>query len=298
MEYERSGIGGETLNPKMKNAIHTVIRYGLYGVFLFVILFPIYWIFTMSIKNYKDVIAFPPKFAFELTWENYQQLLFNGQSIGSITQIPDFIQYIINSSIISFSAVLLGMILGVPAAYVLGRETAKWSDGLAATFMSYRFAPELVVILPLFMFYKNLGFYDTYLGLILVHQLITLPLIIWIMRGYFREVPGEVEEAARIDGASEWTVFLKVMLPMVKSGLGSAMIIAFVFSWNNLLFGLIMSGGNTMPVTMGILQTMTFDQIKWGEMAAAAIVSSVPGIILAVFAQRFLVKGLTMGAIK
>lgn len=275
-----------------------LFRYLGYAVFLLVILFPLYWIFTMSLKQYKDIIAFPPKFWFVPTLEHYREVLFGGAAFSSGGGMPEFLRYVLNSLITTGSAVALGLVLGLPAAYVLGRVQTKLNDQIAGTFMSYRFAPELAVILPLYAIFKNIGLYDSFVGLILVHQLIVLPLIIWIMRGFFRDIPKDIEEAARIDGANEWLIFWKVMLPIVKAGIGSAMIISFVFSWNNLLFGLVMSGGNTMPVTMGILQTMTFDQIKWGEMAAAAVVSSVPGVIIAIFAQRFLVKGLTMGAIK
>lgn len=278
--------------------LNIIVRYFLYLALLVIILFPLYWIFIMSLKSFKDIIAYPPRFSFNATLDNYRQLLFDGKSGADIKGIPAFLKYVINSSITTISAVALGLVLGLPAAYVLGREKTKSSDRIAGSFMSYRFAPELAVVLPLYAIYKNIGLYDTFPGMILVHQLITLPLIIWIMRGFFREVPKEIEEAARIDGANDWLIFFRIMLPIVKSGIGSAMIISFVFSWNNLLFGLVMSGGHTMPVTMGILQAMTFDQIKWGEMAAAAVISSTPGMIIAVFAQRFLVKGLTMGAVK
>lgn len=276
----------------------TAIRYLSYMALLLVIMFPLYWIFTMSLKNFKDIISYPPKFLFTPTFDNYREILFDGGSFADLKGIPEFLRFVINSSITTISAVALGLVLGLPAAYVLGRVKSKSSDRIAGSFMSYRFAPELAVILPLYAIYKNIGLYDTFPGLVLVHQLITLPLIIWIMRGFFREVPKEIEEAANIDGANHWIIFFKIMLPIVKSGIGSAMIISFVFSWNNLLFGLVMSGGSTMPVTMGILQAMTFDQIKWGVMAASAVISSVPGIIIAIFAQRFLVKGLTMGAVK
>jgi multiple sugar transport system permease protein len=286
------------MSYSINKASRIAVRYLLYLALLAVILFPLYWILVMSLKSFKDIITYPPQFVFAPTLDNYKQVLFGGGSFADLQGIPEFLRYVINSSITTFSAVAVGLVLGLPAAYVLGRERSKSSDRIAGNFMSYRFAPELAVILPLYSIYKSFGLYDTFMGMVLVHQLITLPLIIWIMRGFFREVPKEIEEAASIDGANHWLIFFRIMLPIVKSGIGSAMIISFVFSWNNLLFGLVMSGGHTMPVTMGILQSMTFDQIKWGEMAASAVISSVPGIIIAIFAQRFLVKGLTMGAVK
>jgi multiple sugar transport system permease protein len=298
MKAELSKTGGMAMNPVSKKNLLRVIRYVLYLVLLLIILFPIYWIFSMSFKNFKDIISMPPRFLFTPTLNNYREVLFNGESLSNLRKLPDFIRYVLNSITTTFSAVSMGLLLGLPAAYVLGRGKSKVNDKISANFMSYRFAPELAVILPLYNIFKNVKLYDTFAGMILVHQLIVLPLIIWIMRGFFRDIPKEIEEAAKIDGANVWTTFLKVMLPIARSGIGSAMIIAFVFSWNNLLFGLVMSGARTMPVTMGILQAMTFDQIKWGEMAAAAVISSVPGILIAVFAQGMMVKGMTMGAIK
>ena len=275
-------------------ALKSTLRYLSYALLLVVILFPVYWIVRMSLMHFADIISYPPVFLFTPTLGNYRAV-FTSMQDG---QLPEFIRYIINSCIITGGAVVLALFLGLPAAYALTRNNSKSNRAIAFNFISYRFAPELMVVLTLFGIFKASGLYDTYTGLILVHQLLTLPIIIWIMMGAFREVPRDLENAAKIDGANPWQIFFQIMLPIVKAGLGSATIVAFIFSWNNLLFGLIMSGGRTMPVTMGILQTMTFDQIKWGEMAASAMVASIPGIIIAVVCQRFLVKGLTMGAIK
>jgi multiple sugar transport system permease protein len=131
-----------------------------------------------------------------------------------------------------------------------------------------------------------------------VHQLITLPLMILILASFFRDMPIEIEEAARIDGARIWTMLMRIVVPIARPGIASAMMIAFIFSWNNMIFGLVLAGGNTRPVTMGILQAMTFDQIKWGVMAASAMVSALPGMIAAVLFQKQITRGLTMGAVK
>ena len=281
-----------------RHPAQTILRYLCYALLLVIVLFPLYWILMMSLKDFKDIVSYPPKFTFTPTLKNYRNVLLGGRSLKELTATPDFIRYVLNSCIISFGAVLLSLILGLPAAYVLARNDTKANRSIASNFMSYRFAPELAVLLSLYSIYKKLGLYDTFVGMILVHQLITLPLTIWISLGFFRDVPKALEEAAMLDGADVWTIFVRIVLPVVKPGIGSAMIISFIYSWNNLLFGLIMSGGSTMPVTMGILQTMTFDQIKWGEMAACAVISALPGVCIAVFAQKFLVKGLTMGAVK
>lgn len=269
-----------------------------YSVFAVFVLFPLLWIFLMSIKDFRDIIAYPPKFVFQPTLENYSSILFGSEQPGLTTGVSDYTRFLFNSVIISGGALVVSAFVGIPAAYTLARSPIKGRGQIAFTFLSFRFAPELAVILPLFVIYRQIGLYDTYPGLILVHQLITLPIVIWIMLGFFQEIPRELEEAAKVDGANLWQVLLRIAVPIARPGLASALIIAFIFSWNNLIFGLVLAGGNTQPVTMGILQTMNFDQIKWGWMAAAAMIASVPGMILAVYFQRHLVRGLTMGAIK
>lgn len=269
-----------------------------YVAFALFVVFPILWIFMMSFKNFRDIITYPPVFVFTPTLENYTSILLNDASAGLTAGISDYTRFLFNSVIISGGAVALSALVGIPAAFSLARAPFRGRDQIAFTFLSFRFAPELAVILPLFVIFRRVGLYDTYIGMILVHQLITLPLTIWMMLGFFQEVPREIEEAARVDGASLWRVLVNVSLPIVRPGIASTLIIAFIFSWNNLIFGLVFSGSNTTPVTMGILQTMTFDQIKWGWMAAAAMISSIPGMLVALYFQRYLTRGLTMGALK
>lgn len=292
-------MAGEcSMNLLKKIKLLKIVKFFLCFIFIFYILFPLTWIFLMSVKDFKDIIAYPPKFIFTPSSNNYKEILLNNKNLFELTKIPPYVKYLLNSIITTVGAVVLSLLVGLPAAYSLARSKIIGKENLSFTFLSFRFAPELMVILPLFTIFKTIKLYDTFLGLILVHQLITLPLVIWIMLGFFKDIPMSIEEAARIDGASVWTTFYKIILPMTQPGIGAALVISFIFSWNNLLFGLIMSGTNTMPITMGILQAMTFDQIKWGLMAAAAIFSAIPGIIIAVFFQKFLVRGLTLGAIK
>lgn len=269
-----------------------------YGALAFFVLFPIVWILGMSLKSFQDIIAYPPRFLFVPTLENYGEVLFGTPEEQAAGVLPDFLFFLLHSVIISGGAVLLTALLGIPAAYALARGKGGWRRHVAFTFLSFRFAPELSIILPLYVIYTQVGLYDTYAGMILVHQLITLPLTVWILRNHFRDVPKEIEEAARIDGAGVVRILLRVVLPITRPGIASALIIAFIFSWNNLIFGLVLAGANTRPVTQGILQAMTFDQIKWGLMAAAAMVAAVPGMIAAIFFQRQITRGLTLGAVK
>ncbi|EAR26245.1 ABC transporter, permease protein [marine actinobacterium PHSC20C1] len=258
------------------------------------ILFPLVWILMMSLKDYSDVIAYPPKFLFVPTLDNYADVLF-GSGGGGEAGAGEFRQYLLNSVLVSGGAVLLSLAVGVPAAFALSRDRIRGADHFAFTFLSLRFAPELAVIIPLYVIFQQLQIYDTYLGLILSHQLITIPLVIWIVRTFLADVPLEIEEAAQLDGCGPWGTLLRVVAPVIRPGIASAAILAFIFSWNNLLMGLVLSGPNTRPVTVGILQAIGFDQVRWGWMAAAAMIAAVPGMIIAVYLQRHLVRGLTMG---
>jgi multiple sugar transport system permease protein len=285
-----------------KIAVHKLWRLAWlgssYAALALFVLFPILWIFMMSLKTFGDIIAYPPRFLFTPTLANYTEVLFGTVAEQSAGETPNFLGNVGNSIVISGGAVLLSTLLGVPAAFALARGPIRGAEQIRFTFLSFRFAPELSIILPLFLIYKQLGFYDTYAGMILVHQLITLPLIILITAGFFRDVPIEIEEAAVLDGAGVWMTLVSVFIPITMPGIASAMIVAFIFSWNNLVFGLVLAGGETRPVTMGILQAINFDQIRWGLMAAAAMVAAVPGMIAAMWFQKHIIRGLTLGAVK
>jgi multiple sugar transport system permease protein len=279
------------------------IRHGVllalgYAAFSVFVLLPIVWIFLMSLKSFGDIIAWPPRFLFTPTLENYVELLFGNETERAAGELPDLLRFLMNSLIISGGAVIVSILLAVPAAYALARRRTKGARSIQFTFLSFRFAPELSIILPLYVIYTRSGLYDTYAGMILVHQLITLPLAVLILASFFRDIPVEIEEAARVDGAPVWRILISIVIPIARPGIASAMIIAFIFSWNNLIFGLVLAGGSTRPVTMGILQSMTFDQIKWGLMAASAMVSALPGMVAAILFQRQITRGLTLGAVK
>jgi len=186
----------------------------------------------------------------------------------------------------------------VPAAYALARFRFRFKEDIAFTFLSFRFAPEIAIIIPIYVLYQKLQLYNSYIGLILVYQLITLPLIIWIMRGYFEDISVEIEQAARLDGYTWWGVFTKIALPLVKPGLAATAILAFIFAWNNFIFGLILGAKETFPTTVGTLGFISYESVLWGQMAAATVITILPPLLLAIFIQKYLVRGLTMGALR
>lgn len=281
----------------MRNILGKVGFFIAFAGLMIFILFPIFWILLMSLKDYADVIAYPPKFLFTPTLDNYRDVLVGGGSEGT-SGPAEFRQYLFNSVMVSGGAVLLSLLVGVPAAFALSRDRIKGGDHLAFTFLSFRFAPELAIIIPLYAFFQQVKLYDSYIGMILAHQLITIPLVIWIVRTFLADVPLEIEEAAELDGCGSWRVLWLIVAPVIKPGIASAAILAFIFSWNNLLMGLVLSGPNTRPVTVGIMEAIGFDQVRWGWMAAAAMIAAVPGMIIAVYLQRHIVSGLTAGIVK
>lgn len=261
------------------------------------ILLPLIWILMMSFKTRADVRAVPPKIFFTPTLENYKALFGIGEEAGLVTA-KAFFAYFKNSLILSLGSVLLSLILGMPAAYAIARLRFKAKESLAFTYLSFRFVPEITVILPLYVIYQKLGLYNTYIGLILIYQLISLPLLIWMMRSYFEEIPVAVEQAARTDGYSWFQSFFKLVLPLTAPGVAATLILAFIFCWNNFVLGLMLGGKSTQPVTVGLLSFMGTSEVQWGLMAAATMVTIIPEIILALLVQRYMIRGLTFGAVK
>lgn len=262
-------------------------------------LFPIFWILLMSFRLPEDILTWPPKFVSTATLQNYRALLFEGGGTsGTHGRIQvEFIGSIIHSLIINFGALAVSLVFGLPAAYALARYKFKGEDMIAFTLLSFRFAPAIMVIIPLFVVFQKLGLYDTYLGLIWAYQLITLPMIVWLARGYIEDVSPEIEQACRVDGYPGWRVFFKITLPLARPGIIAASVLAFIYGWNNFIFGLIFSSSK-QPVTVMNLKLITPGSVYFGQVAAGAILAVLPTIILALYANRYIVRGLTMGAVK
>jgi multiple sugar transport system permease protein len=258
----------------------------LLGVYVLFALFPLIWMVVLSLK--PDSEMFNTTFVFHPTFENFQVVLTRADFLGALQ----------NNLIICVCAVILSMIVGVPAAYALARFQFKGREDIAFTFLSFRFAPEILVIIPLFLIYQKLGLLDTYLGLIWVYQLISLPLLIWILRGFFEDISPDIESAAQLDGYNWWQVFFKISLPLVRPGLVAASLLCFIFCWNSFTFALLLGGGHTQTSTVAMNKFLASDTVHFGWAAAAALISALPEVILALLIQKHLVRGLSFGAVK
>jgi multiple sugar transport system permease protein len=261
-------------------------------------LVPILWMFSMSLKNPLDVMAIPPKIFFVPTLENYARLLLGNQYSEYAVARTDFTKALFNTFIIAGGATILSVITGTLAAYALSRHRFAGRGDISFVILSFRFAPELTVILPLYVIYRTLHLYNTYLGLILIYQVISLPLIVWVIKGYFDSIPYDSEQAALIDGYSWWGSFTKICLPLAAPGIAATAVIAFIFCWNNFTFGLLLGARETMTLTVATSGFISYEQVLWGQMAAASVVTIIPVLIFAFLVQRWLVRGLTFGAVK
>ncbi len=281
-----------------KALFRKVLRGVALTVIVFFFLFPMVWVLLMSFQTNEDILRSPPSLFFSPTLKNYVALI-SGKIETSVGTLPvEYMKNLFNSAILSFFAVVLSLILGVPAAYAFARFKFRLGEDIAFTLLSFRFAPPILVLLPLQLYFQDIGLYDTYFGLVWVYQLITLPLILWIVRGYFEDISPDIEHAYRLDGHSWFKSMWKIAIPLARPGIAAAGLLSFIFAWNSFIFALVLGSADVQPVTVGSLAFMTASGIQWGTIAAALVLSVIPTLVLALYTQRYLVEGLSLGAVK
>lgn len=249
-------------------------------------LFPLLWMVICAFKS--DAEMYNTVFIFKPTLENFRAVL-----VGT-----DYFRAFFQNLVVAGGAVIVTVIAGVPCAYALARYNFKKKDDVAFQILSFKFAPEIMVILPIFLIFQKIGLYDTYFGLIWVYQLITMPLLIWVVRGYFEDISIEVEQAAQLDGYTWYEVFFKTLVPLIKPGLVASALLAFIFAWNSFTFPLILSGFKIQTITITALRYIASDTVHYGQVAVASTIAVLPEVIVALFIQKHLVRGLSFGAVK
>jgi multiple sugar transport system permease protein len=250
-----------------------------------VVLFPFLWMVSSSFKTQVDIIAWPPKLFFTPTVRNYLKV-FDEQ---------DFLKYFLNSTIVGTAAVGFSLSLGLPAAYSIARFTQK---RLAVFILLARLMPGISFLMPWYIVFSRLDLMDSYTALILSHMLIALPIVVWIMSSYFGTIPPEMEESAMVDGATRQYAFWKIILPLSGPGIITATTLSFIFSWNNFMFALVLSGADTKTLPVAIFDFVGYASIDWGGLMAAATIVTLPIMLIALFVQKYVVSGLTAGATK
>jgi len=241
---------------------------------------------SLSLKTEIENIAYPPVFIPETpTFDNFRHV-FESSPFG---------RYILNSLIVTGSATLFALAIGVPAGYGIAKAKAY---RLAVLVLIARITPNLSYLIPLFILFQFLGLTGTLWPLVITHLVITVPIVVWVMIGFFETLHPDLEEAALIDGATLWQAFRHVALPLARPGIVVAGILAFIFSWNNFIFGVVLAGRETRTLPVAVYNVLTFEQISWGPLAAAALVVTLPVLILTIFVQREILTGLTAGGVK
>ena len=269
----------------------TSVRYLIASGFTGFCLFPFYIIVTTSLKVEVDIFAWPPRWAFEPTLGNYYDALFvfGGRGI---------IKYLLNSIIVTGISTVLAVFVGSMVAYGLTRFRILGGKHLFFFILSTRFAPPVAFVVPLYLMVQRTGLLDTHLALILIYTSMNMSLVVWIMRGFFAEIPIEIEEAARVDGYTRLQIFRFVALPLVKPGLITTGILASIMSWNEFLIATVMtqSQAATLPVYLaGFSGSMG---LAWGPYLAVGTIAVLPIMVFTLLLQRHLVRGLTFGAVR
>lgn len=279
-------------NPAKQRKIKRAGRATVFWIVVVIILlfftYPLIWLISTSFKNYIDAFAMPPKFIFTPTMDNYIKVF--GKA--------DFFGFMKNSIICSVGSTFIAIVLGVPCAYAIACLPFKKGKDTAFFFLSARIAPPIMTLLPLYIIFSKIGLVGTKYPIIIMYILLCLPVVVWLMPVYFREIPMELRESAIIDGCDEWHVFLNIILPLVKSSIAATAIYCIIITWNEFLIALVLSdkSSQTLPVT--ITSFMTFQGTEWGPLSAAGTIIMIPMLIFGFFIQKYFAKGMVSGAVK
>ena len=270
-----------------RRAIRLAMRYvGAVAVTLF-FLFPVYWLFMMSFKTADEIYSFPPVWwPASLQFSNYAVLFKDGDAatVG-------------NSLIVASVSTIFAMFLGTICAYSLARFRTG-GEHLANWIISQRMVPPIAIVFPVFLLYVWFGWVDTYFGLILLYTAFNLPYVIWMMRGYILDIPRALEEAALVDGYTRWQVMWKVVFPMCRAGLFATAIFTFVFAWNDFIFALVLTRTEVTTYTVQVTHYFGGQSNFWGKISAMSVLGTVPIFIVVGFMQKYLVRGISLGAVK
>ena len=251
--------------------------------------FPVLWGLLTSFKSERDVLAYPPKVFFTPTLDNYREVISGGSSI-----LPN----IWSSLVVSGWATVLTMLFAVPAAYALARLRYPGKRASGFYVLATQMLPPVGLIIPFYLVLQKIGGLDSYSGLTAIYLTFSLPFAVWLMVSYFEDIPYEMEEAALLDRAGRLRTLWYVILPQVRGGIAVTTIFVFLNAWNEFLFAVVLGGNNVRPVTVAMYNFISLEQTQWAKLAAGAMLAMAPVILIGLFAQRHIVKGLTVGAVK
>ena len=270
---------------KPRKLIVTAVAAGILVVWSF----PVLWALLTSFKTERDVLAYPPKLIFTPTLASYADVLF-----GSASVLPN----LGSSLVVASLATALAMLIAIPAAYALARLEFPAKRGTGFYVLATQMLPPVGLIVPYYLVMQKLAVLDTYAGLIVIYLTFSLPFAIWLLVSYFEDIPREMEEAALLDRASRLRALWHVILPQVRGGIAVTAIFVFLNAWNEFLFAVVLGGNRVRTVTVAMFNFISVEQTLWAKLAASAVLAMAPVILLGLLAQRHIVKGLTVGAVK
>ena len=268
-----------------RKVVMTAIAWTL-GILIF---FPILWTFLTSFKTEADAIASPPQFLF-FHWTT--------ESYAEVQSRSNYLSHFMNSVIISFGSTLIGLIIAIPAAWAMAFSPTKRTKDVLMWMLSTKMMPPVGALIPIYLMFRNFGLLDSRSGLVIILTLINLPIIVWMLYTYFKEIPGEILEAARMDGASLFKEIIYVLTPMAVPGIASTLLLNIILAWNEAFWTLNLTASKAAPLTAFIASYSSPEGLFYAKLSAASTMAIAPILILGWFSQKQLVRGLTFGAVK
>jgi multiple sugar transport system permease protein len=270
-----------------RSTLRLIARYAAAIVVTFVFLFPVYWLFMIAFKTPDEIFHAPPVwYPASIQFDNFA-VLFKDRDAVTVG----------NSLFIAGCSTLVSMFLGTLCAYSLARFKTG-GENLAVWIISQRMVPPIAIVFPLFLLYVWLGWVDTYYGMILLYTAFNLPYVIWMMRGYIEDVPIDLEQSALVDGCTRWQVLMRVVFPMVRTGLFATAVFTFVFAWNDFIFALVMTRSAVTTYPVQVTHYFGAQSNFWAKIAAMSMLGTLPVLIAVAALQRYLVRGISLGAVK
>lgn len=265
-----------------------IICYSIAIIAAVITIFPLYWTLITSFKTYKEAFSQPPQFFVAVTLKNY---------VAFVTQ-NNVLLYLKNSIIISVFSVVVPLILGLFASYAVTRSSLPGKEGYSLFLIASRFIPPASTLIPTYLIFRKLGLFDTLTGLILLNAAMNIPYVVWMMRGFIRDVPMSIEESAWLDGASRIRTFFSIVLPMCKPGIAATAVLSFCFSWNEFMYAMNLTSTNAKTLPLAMMTYMGESGNEWQMMATAGIVILLPTVLFTVLTHRNLGSGMSFGSVK
>lgn len=249
---------------------------------------PFFWLLLTSLKTRYDALSTTPKIFFTPTLSNYNKVFVE----------RGFTKYFVNSLIVAFVTSILTVVLAYPAAYTFSRFKLRGDNHIYFVILTTRMGPGVLVAVPIYLMFSKIGLWDTHIVLILVHTAFNLALAVWLIKGFVDDIPKDLDEAAWLDGLSPLRTMFKIVMPLCYPGIATALIFVFILSWGEFLYALLLTGNKAQTLPVAVAGLVTPHGTLWGQIAAVATLTSIPPLIAVFFLQRYIVRGLTFGAVK